>query len=102
MSKAFQLEITNDLLDAIRTAYQDFKTHGYINDESTSLGSTIFENETDFLYKEFCKLGYDGNEFICYGHYYPNHGAVYWICDSRFMSYEESRKLTDMLIEKNI
>jgi len=102
MSRAFELEITDDLLNAIEMAYRQFEIHGYISDENTSLSSTIFEHEIDFLYKEFCKLGYDGEEFTCYGHYYPTLGAIYWICDSRVMSYEESRKLTDLFVENQI
>lgn len=102
MSIGFELEVTDDLLNEIEIAYRQFEIHGYISDENTSLGSTIFEHETDFLYKEFCKLGYDGERFTCYGHYYPSLGAVYWVCDSRVMSYEESRKFTDQLIANQV
>lgn len=102
MSIGFELEVTEELLNAVKDAYLKFEIYGYISDENTSLGSTIFEHRTNFLYKEFCKLGYDGKTFTCHGHYFQSYGAVYWIYDSRVMSYEKSRELIDQLIESNI
>ena len=81
MSFDYKVDVTDDLLNTIKLAYQKFETYGYISDENTSLSSTFFEHKTNLIYKEFCKLGYNGEEFICLGHYYPNYGAVYWIHD---------------------
>jgi len=53
------------------------------------------------LNQQFSKLGYDGEQFICHAHFYPGYGAVYWIYDTRVMSYEESKKRTNMFVEMN-
>ena len=100
MENLMSVEITKDLLNSIKKAYLEFELDGYINDENTSLGSTSFEN-SDFLNQQFSKLGYDGEQFICHAHFYPGYGAVYWIYDTRVMSYEESKKRTNMFVEMN-
>jgi len=99
MSIKFELDVTEGLLEAIKSAYQVFETNGYISDENTSLSSTFYEHKTELLYKEFCKLGYEGKKFTCHGHFYQNYGAVYWVYDSRVMSYKRSRELINQLVE---
>ncbi len=68
----------------------------------TCRSDSIKKHHPNLIYKEFCKLGYNGEEFICLGHYYPNYGAVYWIHDSQMISLDESRKLIDQLIENKL
>ena len=68
---------------------------GYFNDENSPLGSYLIEHNRTFVEQRLRDVGYDGPELGHGGHYYPEHGAVYWLFDPSQMDYSDARRLTD-------
>tara|TARA_R100001163_G_C4872305_1_gene73539 strand:- start:159 stop:452 length:294 start_codon:yes stop_codon:yes gene_type:complete len=84
--------------DDARRVLKILEADGCINDENSQLGSAIkhFKAEIEAKLRE---VGYSGSKLVSGGHFYPAHGAVYWLYNPDVLSHEEARKNADRWVK---